>query len=200
MWTASPTYALSRATLRTRIACVCCVAHLSAYVGNAVHTRWDTVYLFSDLRSIWTSSTTWLATNRTWKWNKWQNGILFGIFWKKALPNFYDMQVWKCAAVSSILVDRRLDDPHGLFSVAFDCRHQLGGIRQGKVSRSKRMKPTYTVSHRECGQFRPYIHENFEKFKIISTPTGSWWAFGAIESNCPSGSKLSWNFQNFSWT
>ena len=23
-------------------------------------------------------------------------------------------------------------------------------------------------------QFRPYVHENFEKFKIISTPTGSW--------------------------
>ena len=56
----------------------------------------------------------------------------------------------------------------------------------------------YTVSHRECGQFRPYVHENFEKFKIISTPTGSWIrSRGAIESNCPSGSKLSWIFQNF---
>ena len=32
----------------------------------------------------------------------------------------------------------------------------------------------YTVSHRECGQFRPCVHENFEKFKMISTPTGSW--------------------------
>ena len=30
------------------------------------------------------------------------------------------------------------------------------------------------MSNRECGQFRPYVHENFEKFKIISTPTGSW--------------------------
>ena len=28
---------------------------------------------------------------------------------------------------------------------------------------------TYTVSHRECGQFRPYVHENFKKFKMIST-------------------------------
>ena len=26
----------------------------------------------------------------------------------------------------------------------------------------------------ECGQFRPYVYENFEKFKMISTPTGSW--------------------------
>ena len=32
----------------------------------------------------------------------------------------------------------------------------------------------YTLSHRECGQLCPYVHENFEKFKIISTPTGSW--------------------------
>ena len=29
------------------------------------------------------------------------------------------------------------------------------------------------VSRRECGQFRPYVHEYFEKFKIISTPTDS---------------------------
>ena len=29
-------------------------------------------------------------------------------------------------------------------------------------------------SHRECGQFRPCLHENFEKFEMISTPTGSW--------------------------
>ena len=32
----------------------------------------------------------------------------------------------------------------------------------------------YTLSHRECGQFRPCLHENFEKFEMISTPTGSW--------------------------
>ena len=32
----------------------------------------------------------------------------------------------------------------------------------------------HTPSHRECGQFRRYVHENFEKFKIISTPTGGW--------------------------
>ena len=32
----------------------------------------------------------------------------------------------------------------------------------------------YTVSHRECGQFRPYVRDNYENFKIISTPTGSW--------------------------
>ena len=33
---------------------------------------------------------------------------------------------------------------------------------------------TYTPFHRECGQFRPFVHDNFEKFKIISTPMGSW--------------------------
>ena len=32
----------------------------------------------------------------------------------------------------------------------------------------------HTLSRRECGQFRPYVHENFEKFKMISIPTGSW--------------------------
>ena len=32
----------------------------------------------------------------------------------------------------------------------------------------------YTVSHRECGQFRHCLLENFEKFEMISTPTGSW--------------------------
>ena len=32
----------------------------------------------------------------------------------------------------------------------------------------------YTASHRECGQLCPYIHENFEKFGMISTSTGSW--------------------------
>ena len=32
----------------------------------------------------------------------------------------------------------------------------------------------YTLSHRECGQFRPCMLENFDKFEMISTPTGSW--------------------------
>ena len=30
----------------------------------------------------------------------------------------------------------------------------------------------YTLFHGECGQFRPCIHENFEKFEMISTPDG----------------------------
>ena len=30
------------------------------------------------------------------------------------------------------------------------------------------------MSHRECGQFCPYVHENFEKFEMISTSMGSW--------------------------
>ena len=32
----------------------------------------------------------------------------------------------------------------------------------------------YILSYRECGQFRPCLHEHFEKFEIISTLTGSW--------------------------
>ena len=59
------------------------------------------------------------------------------------------------------------------------------------------VQEVYTVSQRECGQFRPYVHEDLEIFQDNSTPTGSWWASGAIESNCRSGSKLSWIFQNF---
>ena len=38
----------------------------------------------------------------------------------------------------------------------------------------KDYRSTYIVSYRECGQFRPYVHENFEKFEMISTSTGSW--------------------------
>ena len=32
----------------------------------------------------------------------------------------------------------------------------------------------YTWTHWKCGQFRSYLHENFEKFKMISTPMGNW--------------------------
>ena len=35
-------------------------------------------------------------------------------------------------------------------------------------------RTVYTVSHRECGQFRHYVMKISEKFKKISTPTGSW--------------------------
>ena len=49
-----------------------------------------------------------------------------------------------------------------------------------------------------------HVHENFEKFKEMilteESPMGSWirsLAGGAIESNCPSGSKSSRIFQNF---
>ena len=54
-----------------------------------------------------------------------------------------------------------------------------------------------TLSHRECGQFRPCLHENFETFEMISTRRAVDGASGAIESNCPSGSKSSRIFQNF---
>ena len=59
---------------------------------------------------------------------------------------------------------------------------------------------TYTLSHRECGQFRPYDHENFEKIQDnfdLDGQLDSIAPFGVIESNCPSRSKLSWIFQIF---
>ena len=67
---------------------------------------------------------------------------------------------------------------------------------------TKRGEATYTVSHRECGQFRPYVHENFEKFKIISTPTGSWswWGLRRDRIQLPVGVEIILNFSKFSWT
>ena len=58
----------------------------------------------------------------------------------------------------------------------------------------------YSVSHRECGQFRPYVHENFEKFKITATPTGSWirsrlWC---DRIQLPVGVEIILNFSKFS--
>ena len=49
----------------------------------------------------------------------------------------------------------------------------LGDTGKGTVQHSP-AGSRYTVSHRQCGQFRPYVHENFEQFKMKSIPTGSW--------------------------
>ena len=43
----------------------------------------------------------------------------------------------------------------------------------------------------------PMFMKIFEKFKVISTPTASWIQSHRRPINCPSGSKLSWSFQNF---
>ena len=56
----------------------------------------------------------------------------------------------------------------------------------------------YTVSHRECGQFRPYVHENFEKFEMISTPTGSWIRSRRRRIQLPVGVEIISNFSKFS--
>ena len=60
----------------------------------------------------------------------------------------------------------------------------------------------YTVSHRECGQFRPYVHENFEKFKIISTPTVSWIRsrLRRDQIQLTVGVEIIMNFSKSSWT
>ena len=58
----------------------------------------------------------------------------------------------------------------------------------------------YTLSHRECGQFHPYVHENFEKFKIISIPTGSWIRSRRRPHQLPVGVEIILNFSKFSWT
>ena len=56
-------------------------------------------------------------------------------------------------------------------------------------------------SHRECGQFRPCIHENFEKFEMISTPTGSWIRSRRRRDRIqlPVGVEIISNFSKFSW-
>ena len=41
----------------------------------------------------------------------------------------------------------------------------------GKYDVFLNFETIYTVPHRVCGQFRPYVHENFEKFERISNPT-----------------------------
>ena len=56
----------------------------------------------------------------------------------------------------------------------------------------------YTVSHWECGQFRHYVHENFEKFEMISTSTGSWIRRDRIQ--LPVDVEIISNFSKFSWT
>ena len=53
------------------------------------------------------------------------------------------------------------------------------------------------MSHRERGQFRRYVHENFKKFKLITTPMGSWWASSAIVSQLPVGAEIILNFSKF---
>ena len=54
-----------------------------------------------------------------------------------------------------------------------------------------------TLSHRECGQFCPYVHENFEKFKIISTPTGSWIRSRQARIQLPVGVEIILSFSKF---
>ena len=59
----------------------------------------------------------------------------------------------------------------------------------------------YTVSLRECGQFRPCLHENFEKFEMISIPTGSWWSWWGRRRDrfqLPVGVEIISNFSKFS--
>ena len=52
----------------------------------------------------------------------------------------------------------------------------------------------YTLSHRECGQFRHCLHENFEKFEMISTPTGSWIRSRRRPHQLPVGVEIISNF------
>ena len=58
------------------------------------------------------------------------------------------------------------------------------------------------MSHQEFGQLRSYVHENFEKFKIILTPTGSWIRSRLRRDRIqlPVGVKIILNFSKFSWT
>ena len=46
---------------------------------------------------------------------------------------------------------------------------------------------TYTLPHRECGPLRTCLHDCFEKFEMISTPTGSWWGLRRDRIQLPVG-------------
>ena len=50
----------------------------------------------------------------------------------------------------------------------------------------------------ERGQFRPCQHENFEKFEMISTPTGSWIRSRRRPHQLPVGVEIISNFSKFS--
>ena len=56
----------------------------------------------------------------------------------------------------------------------------------------------HTLSNRECGQFHPCLHENFEKFERISTPTGSWIRSRRRPHQLPVGVEIISNFSKFS--
>ena len=58
----------------------------------------------------------------------------------------------------------------------------------------------YTVSHREWTVPSLCSHENFEKFKIISTLTGSWWGLRRDRFQLSIREEIILNFSKFSWT
>ena len=57
--------------------------------------------------------------------------------------------------------------------------------------------PFFTLTHRECEQFRPCLHENFEKFEMLSTPTGSWIRSRRRPHQLPVGVEIISNFSKF---
>ena len=96
--------------------------------------------------------------------------------------------------------------------VEFSGRREISRVLQdGRVIlmdwvRPHLLKPcffsVYTLFHRECGQFRLCLHENFEKFEMISTPTGSWIRSRRRRDRIqlPVVIEIILNFSKFSWT
>ena len=83
---------------------------------------------------------------------------------------------WQLDLIAPVQVSATIENVLHMFS-KFSCRkwRDCLSFRDGFQYPSTRQRRNHcAVSHRECGQFRPYVHENFEKFKIILTPTGSW--------------------------
>ena len=79
------------------------------------------------------------------------------------------------------------------------CSLLLIQLQHKKISTRNWMN-WYALSHRKCGQFHPCLHKKFEKFEMISIPTGSWirWLLRARSiPTPPSGSKSSRIFQKF---
>ena len=53
--------------------------------------------------------------------------------------------------------------------ISVPTQNTIGGFNDSKINHFQLCSKLYTLSHRQRGQFRPYVYENFEKCKIIST-------------------------------
>ena len=158
MWTASPTYALSWATLTHAIR-VRSVAQPKCIRGwSCPHSQFKK------------------TQNCTHYWPKTTDGDLFDASSHQKVDDWRNnerkrRQMFRSGRRVAPRVQKDLVVAdltrvwNGTFVTRFHAQNWLSKIH---------LQP-YARSHRECGQFLPCIHDNFEKFEMISTPPGSWW-------------------------